>query len=90
MSCSLPTPERLDCRRTLPPTCAQTQPHLYAFSGALLWALCARFRTSEAAAGYGLIKIAPSNMGSKARRLSEFDPASLLKPASPKTRRAKK
>jgi hypothetical protein len=45
---------------------------------------------SDPQAGYGLIKIAPSNAGGKGRRLSEFDPASLLKPASPKTLRSKK
>ncbi len=45
---------------------------------------------SDPQAGYGLIEIAPSKTGSKARRLSEFDPASLVKPASPKTPRSKK
>ncbi len=48
-----------------------------------------RVAPSDPQAGYGLIKIAPGNAGSKARRLSEFDPASLLKPAAPKTRRSK-
>ena len=45
---------------------------------------------SDPQAGYGLIKIAPSNTGQKARRLSEFDPASLLRPVSPKAPRSKK
>jgi AbrB family looped-hinge helix DNA binding protein len=38
-----------------------------------------RVAPSDPAAGYGLIKIAPSKAGRPARRLSEFDPASLLK-----------
>ena len=34
---------------------------------------------SDPAAGYGLVKIAPSPAGRAPRRLSQFDPAELLK-----------
>ena len=45
---------------------------------------------SDPQAGYGLIKIVPSKSGGNARRLSEFDPASLLKPPASKAGRSKK
>lgn len=45
---------------------------------------------SDPQAGYGLVKIAPSQPGGTPRRLSEFDPASLLKPSSAQSKRAKK
>jgi hypothetical protein len=38
-----------------------------------------RVKPSDPAAGYGLIKVKPRAPGSKPRRLSEFDPAALLK-----------
>lgn len=38
-----------------------------------------RVAPSDPAAGYGLIKIAPSAPGRPPRRLSQFDPASLLR-----------
>lgn len=37
-----------------------------------------RVTPSDPAAGYGLIKIRPAEPGSRPRRLSEFDPASIL------------
>ncbi len=40
-----------------------------------------RVTASDPAAGYGLIPIEPPAAGRPTRRLSEFDPASLLKPA---------
>ncbi|MDP1647628.1 MAG: AbrB/MazE/SpoVT family DNA-binding domain-containing protein [Rubrivivax sp.] len=40
-----------------------------------------RVAASDPEAGYGLIRIAAPAAGRPARRLSEFDPASLLKPA---------
>lgn len=39
-----------------------------------------RVVASDPAGGYGLIRMAPLASGQPARRLSEFDPASLLKP----------
>ena len=38
-----------------------------------------RVAPSDPAAGYGLVKIAPSPAGRAPRRLSQFDPAALLK-----------
>ena len=38
-----------------------------------------RVTPSDPAAGYGLIKVAPSAPGRPARRLSQFDPAALLR-----------
>jgi AbrB family looped-hinge helix DNA binding protein len=58
--------------------------------GAIRLVVRRRVAPSDPQAGYGLIKIAPSQTGAKARRLSEFDPASLLQPKSPKGQRAKK
>lgn len=49
-----------------------------------------RVAPSDPQAGYGLIKIAPSKAGSSARRLSEFDPASLLKKSPLKRKREQK
>ena len=49
-----------------------------------------RVAPSDPQAGFGMIKIAPSKVGSTPRRLSEFDPASLLKPQPLKSRRSKK
>ncbi|MEI2678910.1 MAG: AbrB/MazE/SpoVT family DNA-binding domain-containing protein [Burkholderiaceae bacterium] len=49
-----------------------------------------RVAPSDPQAGYGLIKIAPSKAGSSARRLSEFDPASLLKESPLKRKREQK
>ena len=40
-----------------------------------------RVTPTDPQAGYGLIKIAPSKPGSAPRRLSQFDPASILKRA---------
>lgn len=40
-----------------------------------------RVKASDPAAGYGLIRIEPPPAGRPERRLSEFDAASLLKPA---------
>lgn len=45
---------------------------------------------SDPQAGYGLIKITPSKTGSMPRRLSEFDPASLLNPSLPRRKGSKK
>ena len=44
-----------------------------------------RVAPSDPAAGYGLIKVQPSQAGRPARRLSEFDPAGLLKAQRAKT-----
>ena len=44
-----------------------------------------RVTPSDPQAGYGLIKIVPSAKGLPKRRLSEFDPASLVKTRRPKT-----
>jgi AbrB family looped-hinge helix DNA binding protein len=44
-----------------------------------------RVKPSNPIAGYGMIKVKPRPRGSEPRRLSEFDPAALLK-----RRRAKK
>ncbi|MDO9314271.1 MAG: AbrB/MazE/SpoVT family DNA-binding domain-containing protein [Burkholderiaceae bacterium] len=49
-----------------------------------------RVAPSDPQAGYGMIKIAPSKAGSTARRLSEFDPASLLKKSALKRKRDEK
>ena len=49
-----------------------------------------RVAPSDPQAGFGMIKIAPSKAGSTPRRLSEFDPASLLKPQPLKSQRGKK
>ncbi len=49
-----------------------------------------RVAPSDPQAGFGMIKVAPSKTGSAPRRLSEFDPASLLKPSSDKSRRSRK
>ena len=49
-----------------------------------------RVAPSDPQAGYGLIKIAPSKAGSSARRLSEFDPASLLEKSPLKRKREQK
>jgi AbrB family looped-hinge helix DNA binding protein len=49
-----------------------------------------RVAPSDPQAGYGMIKIAPSKTGGTPRRLSEFDPASLLKPSSVKSKRGRK
>ena len=38
-----------------------------------------RVTPTDPQAGYGLIKIEPSGVGRAARRLSQFDPAALLK-----------
>jgi len=38
-----------------------------------------RVAPSDPAAGFGLIKVQPSQAGRPARRLSQFDPAALLK-----------
>lgn len=38
-----------------------------------------RVRPSDPAAGYGLIKVGRKSRGSQPRRLSDFDPAALLK-----------
>lgn len=38
-----------------------------------------RVAPSDPAAGYGLVRIGPSPAGRPPRRLSQFDPASLLK-----------
>ena len=38
-----------------------------------------RVTPTDPQAGYGLIKVAPSGVGRAARRLSQFDPAALLK-----------
>jgi len=40
-----------------------------------------RVAPSDAAAGYGLIRVAPSKRGAWPRRLAEFDPAATLKQA---------
>jgi len=37
-----------------------------------------RVTPSDPAAGYGLVKVKPAPRGGRSRRLSEFDPASLL------------
>lgn len=39
-----------------------------------------RPQVCEPAAGYGLIRVPPPAAGSAPRRLSDFDPASLLRP----------
>ena len=44
-----------------------------------------RVTPSDPQAGYGLIKVEPSAAGSPKRRLSEFDPAALLKGQRAKT-----
>ncbi|MDL2337854.1 MAG: AbrB/MazE/SpoVT family DNA-binding domain-containing protein [Pseudomonadota bacterium] len=49
-----------------------------------------RVAPSDPQAGYGMIKIAPSKTGGTPRRLSEFDPASLLKPSSVNSKRGRK
>ena len=38
-----------------------------------------RVTPTDPQAGYGLIKVEPSGVGRPARRLSQFDPAALLK-----------
>lgn len=38
-----------------------------------------RVKPSDPAAGYGMVKVKPRPAGTKPRRLSEFDPADLLK-----------
>jgi AbrB family looped-hinge helix DNA binding protein len=38
-----------------------------------------RVKPSDPAAGYGMVKVKPPMPGTKPRRLSEFDPAVLLK-----------
>ncbi len=45
---------------------------------------------SDPQAGYGMIKIEPSKAGRPARRLADFDPASLLNPSRPKHHSGKK
>ena len=45
-----------------------------------------RVAPSDPQAGFGLIKVAPSKAGSAPRRLSDFDPASLLKPPAVKSK----
>jgi antitoxin PrlF len=43
-----------------------------------------RVTPSDPAAGYGLVKVKPSQPGGRSRRLSEFDPAATLKRARSK------
>ncbi len=38
-----------------------------------------RVTPSDPKAGYGMVKVKPGRVGSRARRLSEFDPAAALK-----------
>jgi AbrB family looped-hinge helix DNA binding protein len=45
--------------------------------GAIRLVIRRRVAPSDPAAGYGLIRIKPRRRGSSARRLSEFDPATL-------------
>ena len=40
-----------------------------------------RVKTSDPAAGYGMIRVERAAKGSASRRLSDFDPAALLKKA---------
>lgn len=47
--------------------------------GAIRLLVRRRVARSDPAAGYGLVKVKPSRRGSGPRRLSEFDPAAMLK-----------
>jgi len=44
-----------------------------------------RITPSDPAAGYGLVKVKPGKSGSRPRRLSQFDPATMLTRAQRKT-----
>ncbi|MBI1988817.1 MAG: AbrB/MazE/SpoVT family DNA-binding domain-containing protein [Betaproteobacteria bacterium] len=44
-----------------------------------------RITPSDPAAGYGLVKVKPGKSGRRPRRLSQFDPATMLKRAQRKT-----
>ncbi|MBI2291497.1 MAG: AbrB/MazE/SpoVT family DNA-binding domain-containing protein [Betaproteobacteria bacterium] len=44
-----------------------------------------RITPSDPAAGYGLVKVKPGKSGSRPRRLSQFDPATMLRRAQRKT-----
>ena len=69
-------PAELRSRHRLSPG---TQVEFVDEGGVIRLVVCRRVARSEPAAGYGLIKVKPPRAGGKSRRLSEFDPAAILR-----------
>jgi AbrB family looped-hinge helix DNA binding protein len=78
--CQIVIPAEIRARYDLTPG---TQVEFVDDGGQIRLVVLRRIAPSDPAAGFGLIKIPPRAPGQPARKLSQFDPASLVKKNSP-------